>query len=92
MQKERIALDKQNQFPSQTIILDIIANSGGTAESALALYQPALNYYDRGIETAPNELDSIKAELNSLSLLLDIQEFLARCDRQFTRKYRPLRN
>ena len=70
-----IALEKQNQFPAQTIILDVIANSGGTAESALALYQPALAYYERAIETAPNELDSIKAQLNSLSLLLDIQEF-----------------
>ncbi len=73
--EKAIALEKQNQFPSQTIILDVIANSGGTAESALAPYQPALGYYDRAIETAPNELDSIKAELNSLSLLLDVQEF-----------------
>ena len=70
-----IALEKQNQFPSQTIILDVIANSGGTAESALLPYQPALSYYDRATKTAPNELDSVKAELNSLSLLLDIQEF-----------------
>ena len=70
-----IALEKQNQFPSQTVILDVIANSGGTAESALSPYKPALNYYDRATKTAPNELDSVKAELNSLSLLLDIQEF-----------------
>ena len=70
-----IALEKQNQFPSQTIILDVVANSGGTAESALSPYKPALNYYDRASQTAPNELDSVKAELNSLSLLLDIQEF-----------------
>ena len=70
-----IALEKQNQFPSQTVVLDVIANSGGTAESALATYQPALDYYERATKTAPNELDSVKAELNSLSLLLDIREF-----------------
>ncbi len=70
-----IALEKQNQFPSQTIILDVIASSGGTAESALANYQKAISYYDQAIKTSPNELDSIKAELNSLSLLLDVQEF-----------------
>jgi CHAT domain-containing protein len=70
-----IALENQNQFPSQTIVLDVIANSGGTAESALALYQPALKYYDQATQAAPSQLDGIKAELNSLSLLLDIQEF-----------------
>ena len=70
-----IALEKQNQFPSQTVVLDVIANSGGTAESALAPYQPALDYYERATKTAPSELDSVKAELNSLSLLLDVREF-----------------
>ena len=70
-----IASQQQNQFSSQTLILDTILNSGGTAESALSYYQPALDYYNRAIEAAPNELDGIKAELNSLSLLLDIQEF-----------------
>ena len=70
-----IALERQNQFPAQTVVLDIIANSGGTADAALATYQPALNYYDRAAQTAPNQLDGIKADLNSLSLLLDIQKF-----------------
>ncbi|MEM8828733.1 MAG: CHAT domain-containing protein [Cyanobacteria bacterium P01_G01_bin.19] len=70
-----IALENQNKFPAETVILDVIANSGGRAKSALSTYQPALDYYERAIETAPNELDSIIAELNSLSLLLDIQEF-----------------
>ena len=41
-----IALEKQNQFPAQTVVLNIIANSGGTADAALAPYQPALDYYD----------------------------------------------
>lgn len=70
-----IALEKQNQFASETIVLDAIANSEGTAESALADYQPALDYYSRAAEIAPNELDSLKARLNRLSLLLDIREF-----------------
>ena len=70
-----IALQKQNQFASETTVLDAIANSQGTAESALSDYQPALDYYARAAEIAPNELDSLKARLNRLSLLLDIQEF-----------------
>lgn len=70
-----IAINKQNQFPSQTILLDIIANSGGSAESALVSYQSALEYYEAASQAAPNRLDGIKAELNSLSLLLDVQEF-----------------
>ena len=70
-----IATEQQNQFSSQTVVLDVIANSGGTAESALAPYQPALSYYQEAAQTAPDRLDSIKAELNQLSLLLDIQDF-----------------
>lgn len=70
-----IALEKQNMFASQTIILDVIANSGGSAETALDPYQPALSYYQQAAQTSPNQLDGVKAELNSLSFLLDIQEF-----------------
>lgn len=70
-----IAIDKQNQFASQTIVLDTIANSGGTVESALAPYQPALNYYEQAAKVAPNQLDSLKAQLNRLSLMLDIEDF-----------------
>ena len=70
-----IAEDTQNQFSSQTVVLDVIANSGGTAESAIAPYQPAISYYQQAAEVAPDRLDSLKAELNQLSLLLDIQDF-----------------
>ena len=70
-----IATESQNQFSSQTVVLDVIANSGGTAQSALAPYQPAISYYQQAAEVAPNRLDSLKAELNQLSLLLDIQDF-----------------
>ena len=70
-----IALEQQNQFPAQTVVLDIVANSGGSAEAALAAYKPALDYYDLAAKTAPNQLDGVKAELNSLSLLLDVKEF-----------------
>jgi len=70
-----IALKKQNQFPSQTVVLDVIANSGGSGESALFPYQPAFSYYERATEAAPNQVDGLKADLNNLSLLLDVQEF-----------------
>ncbi|WP_019507703.1 CHAT domain-containing protein [Pleurocapsa sp. PCC 7319] len=70
-----IAIEKQNQFPPQTVVLDTIANSGGSAESALTPYQPALSYYEQAAQTSPNQLDGLKAELNGLSLLLDIKDF-----------------
>lgn len=70
-----IAIEQQNRFASQTTMLDLIANSGGTAESALSSYQPALNYYDQAATIAPDQLDGLKAQLNRLSLLLDINEF-----------------
>ena len=70
-----IALDKQNKFAPRTIVLDAVANSGGTVAAALSDYQPALDYYERAAENAPNDLDSVKARLNRLSLLLDIREF-----------------
>jgi len=73
--EREIAVTRQNKFPAQTIILDVVANSGGTAESALSFYQNALNYYDKAAQASPNQLDGLKAELNSLSLLLDIKEF-----------------
>ncbi|MEM8720294.1 MAG: CHAT domain-containing protein [Cyanobacteria bacterium P01_G01_bin.39] len=70
-----IAIEQQNQFAPQTVVLDAIVNSGGTAQSALASYQPALDYYNQAAVVAPEQLDSLKAKLNRLSLLLDIQEF-----------------
>ena len=70
-----IAIDKQNQFSAQTTVLDVVVNADGSAESALAAYQPALNYYQQAAETTQGQLDSTKAQLNRLSLLLDIQEF-----------------
>lgn len=70
-----IAIEQQNQFSAQTVVLDNIANSGGTAESALARYQPALDYYNQAAKIATNQVDSLKARLNRLSLLLDIEEF-----------------
>ncbi len=70
-----IAIEQQNRFSPQTTMLNTIANYGGTAESALASYQPALEYYNQAGENAPDQLDALKARLNSLSLLLDVQEF-----------------
>jgi CHAT domain-containing protein len=70
-----IALQKQNQFSTQTLVLDVVANKSGSATSALESYQPALDYYNRAAEVTPRQADGVKAELNRLSLLLDIQEF-----------------
>ena len=72
-----IAEEEQNKFAPETTVLDAIANSEGTVESALSDYQPALNYYQQAASIAPeaNDLDGLKAELNRLSLLLDIREF-----------------
>ncbi|MGL5943505.1 MAG: CHAT domain-containing protein [Waterburya sp.] len=70
-----IATENQNKFPPQTVVLDAVANSGGSAASVLSEYQPALSYYQQASQIAPNQLDGLKAELNSLSYLLDIQEF-----------------
>ena len=82
-----IAEKTQNQFSSQTVVIDVIANSEGTVESALAPYQPALSYYQQAADVAPNQLDGLKAELNQLSLLLDIQDFwqqaIAKLERNF---------
>ena len=70
-----IALQKQKQFSTQTIVLDVVANNSGSVTSALESYQPALDYYQQASEVTPRQPDSLKAELNRLSLLLDIQEF-----------------
>lgn len=70
-----IAVEQQNRFPPQTIVLDAIANSSDSAESALSSYRPALSYYEQATQIAPNQLDGLKAKLNSLSLLLDIKDF-----------------
>ena len=70
-----IAIQQQNKFSTQTTVLDVVANSDGSVESALAVYQPALNYYQQAAQIAPEELDSTKAQLNRLSLLLDVREF-----------------
>jgi CHAT domain-containing protein len=70
-----IALENQNKFPPQTVVLDAVANSGGSAEAVLSNYQPTLSYYQQASQIATNKLDGSKAELNSLSFLIDIQEF-----------------
>ena len=70
-----IALRQQNQFPPQTVALNIIANQSGSLTAALAPYQPAVNYYQQVVNISPSDLDILKAELNHLSLLLDVWEF-----------------
>ena len=70
-----IALRQQNQFPPQTVALNIIANQNASITAALAPYQPAINYYQQVVNTSPSYLNTLKAELNHLSLLLDAWEF-----------------
>ena len=80
-----IALQQQNKFSTQTTVLDVVANSDGTVESALATYQPALNYYQQAAEIDPGQIDSTKAQLNRLSLLLDVREFWQKAITDFNR-------
>lgn len=80
-----IALQKQNQFSTQTTVLDVVANNSGSVTSALESYQPALDYYQQASEITPRQADSLKAELNRLSLLLDIQEFWQGAIKDFNR-------
>ena len=73
--RRAIAIQRQNQFSPQTIVFDAVANSDGSATSALEPYQSAFDYYSQAAELAPNQLDGIKANLNRLSLLLDVREY-----------------
>ncbi|MGK7914290.1 MAG: CHAT domain-containing protein [Prochloraceae cyanobacterium] len=70
-----IAVKEQNQFPPQTVALDNIVNRNGSAIVALAPYQPAINYYEEAASLAQSNLNSLKAQMNYLSMLLDIREF-----------------
>ena len=71
----RIAEIEQNRYPSETIALDIIANRDSSAEEALKPYQDAIAFYQQAAEQTPSPLNTVKAELNHLSLLLDTWEF-----------------
>ena len=70
-----IAEKNQSQFPPQTVALDNIVNRNGSVTLALKPYQPAINYYEEAASLAQSNLNSLKAEMNHLSMLLDIQEF-----------------
>lgn len=70
-----IAQKEQNQFPPQTVALDNIVNRNGSATVALTPYQPAINYYEDAASLAQSSLNSLKAQMNHLSMLLDIQDF-----------------
>ncbi|HHP7230362.1 MAG TPA: CHAT domain-containing protein [Xenococcaceae cyanobacterium] len=70
-----IALEQQNRFPPKTVALNIIANRSSSADAALEPYQPAIQYYQQAAEATPNSVNSLKAQLNHLSFLLDSWEF-----------------
>ena len=71
----RIAQIKQNQFSPQTVALDIIANRNSSADAALEPYQEAIAFYQQAANQAQSPLNTVKAELNHLSFLLDTWEF-----------------
>ncbi len=70
-----IAEKQQNQFPPQTIALDNIVNRNGSVDAALQTYRAAIAYYEEAARLAESPLNSLKAQMNYLSMLLDIQEF-----------------
>ncbi len=70
-----IAQSQQNRFPPRTVALNIIANRRSSATAALELYQPAIQYYQQAALESSGSINSLKARLNHLSLLLDNWEF-----------------
>jgi CHAT domain-containing protein len=69
------AKEEQDRFPPQTTALNVISNQGASSEAAIEPYQVAIDYYTKAAQTATKPLDTLKAELNHLSLLLDISQF-----------------
>ncbi|MGF1542354.1 MAG: CHAT domain-containing protein [Pleurocapsa sp.] len=70
-----ISKQKQDRFPPQTIALNVISNQGASSEAAFEPYKVASDYYRQAAQAASTPLDTLKAELNHLSLLLDASEF-----------------
>jgi CHAT domain-containing protein len=77
-----IARQEQEQFPAQTVAVGVISSQlnlekseQNLTEAALRNYQPALDYYQQAVSQATSPLNTVKAELNQLSFLLDIWEF-----------------
>lgn len=70
-----IANKEQSQFPPQTIALDNILNRNGSIDSAVKSYQAAISYYEEAASSAQSPINRLKAQMNHLSMLLDMQEF-----------------
>jgi CHAT domain-containing protein len=70
-----IANRQQSQFAPTTVALDVIVNQQSSTQGAFAPYKPAINYYQQAAQIAPYPMDRVRAQLNQLSLLLDIWEF-----------------
>ena len=70
-----IAEKKQSQFPRQTVALDNILNFNASVKEALEPYQGAITYYEKAANLAQSPLNRLKAQMNHLSMLLDIQDF-----------------
>ena len=85
-----MALAQQNRFPAKTVALNIIANRRSSARAALASYQPAIQYYQQAANQSPGSINSLKAQLNHLSLLLDEQEFWQKATTELTQDINEL--
>ena len=66
---------KRDRFPPVTTALDVIANRQASAAAAIAPYQQAIEFYERSANQSNSPLTKIQAQLNQLSLLLDIKQF-----------------
>ncbi|MBE9168140.1 CHAT domain-containing protein [Pleurocapsales cyanobacterium LEGE 06147] len=70
-----IANREQAQFPPPTVALDVALNQQSSVEAALAPYQKAIDYYEQSATRSQLPQTRIQAQLNYLSLLVDIDQF-----------------
>ena len=66
---------KRDRFPPVTTALDVIVNQQASAAAAIAPYQQAIEFYEQSANQSNSPLTKIQAQLNQLSLLLDIEQF-----------------
>ncbi len=85
-----IAVTEQNRFPATTTALNIVANRRGSSTAALEPYQPAIQYYQQAANQSPGSVNSLKAQLNHLSLLLDELEFWQRATTELNQNINEL--
>jgi len=70
-----IGNQKQGQFPPITTVLNVVLNQGGKVAAAIASYQPAIELYQEVARETNAPLTEIQAQLNHLSILLEIDKY-----------------